>query len=861
MSWWKKREPAAPPQPPAHPSPAPAARADVSQVWAAGFQHHQAGRLAQAAQAYREVLAALPDHFGARHLLGVVALQEGRHDEAFQHISEAIRIDPREASAHSNLGTVLLRSGQLAQARAALETAVSLDPRDADAAANLATVLMRLGDAPAAAQALRAALAAGAAAELRNDLGVALLDSDAAAAASEFRALLRERPDHADAQANLGVALERCGDFEGALREYERAQRIDLRSPRPPSSRAALLARLGRMDEARVGFEEAVRRAPDSAGAHANLGALLRDTGHLPLAAAALERALQLDPKLPEARLNAAAVALDTGEPARAEKLLAPLLQAQPRHAEALAMRGRIDLAQGRLAEAEAALRRALESDPLLAPAHHVLGLVSMALGDAQAAAGHHERASQLDPADARARWAAVMARLEPLPSSEAAAAASREAFAQGVAELDRWFDPARAAHGYAAVGSTQPFYLAYQAGNHKALLAPYGRLCARLMAAWPGRPSPAPAHAAGRPIRLGIVSAQVRDHSVWTAILRGWVQHIDRSRFEVHLFSLGGVEDPQTRAARALVPHFHAGPAGFQEWTARIAAAACDVLLYPEVGMDAMTTKLASLRLAPLQLATWGHPLTTGLPTLDAFISAAAFEPPGAQDHYGETLVALPGIGVHYEPLQVEPRAVDRRALGLPPGAPLLLCPGLPYKYAAADDDLWVDIARRLPQARLVFFRAGPPRAHLRLRERLSARFSAHGLDAQAHLAWLPQLPRPEFFALMREATLFLDSVGFSGFNTVMQAIECALPVIALEGDAMRGRFGSGVLRQAGLDDCVAATRTAYADSAVALVLDEARRAEVQARLRAARERLFSTVAPVRALEDFIERRARAVD
>ncbi|MDB5873168.1 MAG: putative O-linked N-acetylglucosamine transferase, family [Ramlibacter sp.] len=834
--------------------------AELAQAWASGFQLHQAGQLSQAADLYRKVLARAPEHFGARHLLGVIALQEGRLDEAREHIANAIRIDPKQGAAHSNLGTVLLRSGRLPEARAALEAALALNPKDPGSAATLGTTLLQMGEPAAAAARFRAALAAGASVELRNELAAALLETgDAAGAVSELQALLLQRPEHASAHSNLGVALERVRDFEGALRHYEQAVVHKPGYAQAWDNRASLLARMGRFDEARRGFEEAVRQNPGLASAHANLGALLGDIGQLALAGASLRKALELDPRLFEARLNSALFALESGDTAQAQLLLAALLKDHPRSAEAHVLQGRAWLAQKRLDEADAALQQALRIDPRLAPAHHVLGLVRMSRGDAKGARQAHEQASELDPANAVSRWGAVVARVPAVVEHAAQAALSRESFAQGVGELDRWFDASRAGGGHAAVGSVQPFYLAYQPGNHRELLQPYGRLCERLMSAWPGRPQPkARRPEVGGAIRIGVVSAQVRDHSVWTAILRGWVQQLDRSRFDVHVFSLGTASDAQTRAARELVPHFEAGPAGLQEWVARIGASELDVLIYPEIGMDAMTVKLASLRLAPLQLATWGHPLTTGLPTIDAFVSAAAFEPPDAQDHYSEHLVALPGLGVHYEPLQVVPAPIDRKALGLPPAAPLLVCPGLPYKYAGDDDHLWADIAQQLPEARLVFFKGGPELLHQGLRQRLKLCFEARGMVLDDHVSWLPLLNRPQFFGLMRDACLFLDTVGFSGFNTVMQAVECELPIVALEGDSLRGRFGSGVLREIGLDECVATTKPGYVELAVALAWDAGRRAAIKSHMRQHRGRLFGTPEPVRALERFLEQRLR---
>lgn len=851
-TWWKKGGKGA------APAAAAGESADVAQAFAAGLRQHQTGRLVEATNSYTQVLAHAPRHFEALHMLGVIALQQGRMQEALDQIARAIAVDARQAAAHSNLGIALLRSDRLAQARAAFETAVQLNPRDANACANLGTVLMKLGDADAATVNFRRALSAGGSPELRNELAAALLQTgDPQGAARELQGLLRTHPTHAAAHNNLGIALERTGDLKRALQEFERAAALKPDFVDPRINLASLRQKTGKADEARRGLEEVIRRHPGAASAHANLGALLRDEGLPEQALLSLRQALAIDPLLLEARLNLAGVLLQTGQVQAAQSTIEGLVMDQPRSPDARVLLAQSRLAQGQLGDAEASLRLALELHPRHAEAHHVLGLVRMACGDAAGARASHEHAVALDPHHAPARWAAVMARVSSFVESDAEVEADVAAFAQGLRELDRWFDASRAALGHAAVGSTQPFYIAYRPGNHGHVLAQYGMLCSRLMQAWRGiRPCPPAQPLQGRKIRLGIVSAQVRDHSVWTAILRGWVQQLDTQRFEVHLFSLGTGVDAQTATARTLVAHFQCGPAGLAQWQDRILDAAPDVLIYSEIGMDAMAVKLASLRLAPLQLATWGHPMTTGLPLVDSYLSAEAFEPPDAQAHYTEELVSLPGLGVHYPPLNVKSPRIDRKALGLPDRSPLLICPGLPFKYAPADDHVWLDIAQRAPAARLVFFNAGPPELHERLRLRLTLAFAARGLDINQHASWLPIQGRPEFFALMRDACLFLDTLGFSGFNTAMQAVECELPIITMEGSALRSRFGSGILHELGLDECVASDKAAYVDKVVALVNDNGKRLAVQAHMRRHADRVFSTTAPVRALERFIENR-----
>src|SRR5207344_3135603 len=113
--------------------------------------------------------------------------------------------------------------------------------------------------------------------------------------------------------------------------------------------------------------------------------------------------------------------------------------------------------------------------------------------------------------------------------------------------------------------------------------------------------------------------------------------------------FYLRSSEDDETRFARSRAAGFESGARDLRPWVESILRQELDVLIYPEVGMDEMTLKLAALRLAPTQVAAWGHPETTGLPTIDHYLSAADFEPADAQSHYSERLVALPHLGCYY--------------------------------------------------------------------------------------------------------------------------------------------------------------------------------------------------------------------
>jgi protein O-GlcNAc transferase len=739
---------------------------------------HQAGRMAEATELYEKIIAQVPNHFDATHLLGVIALQEGRLEQAESLIASALRINPKDTAALNNLGTVYLRNRQLELACDQFERAVKLQPNSSSALTNLGTVLRQLGRPREALVPLRRAYSGNPkSAMVCNLLGACLLDTgDAYAAVKLFEAATLAEPDDADGWGNLAIALNSTGEHGRALECANRAVAMRPHSSAAVAALAAAEFEQGQIETAIATYREAIALPDPSAQTYCAFANALWTSGHCE---AALDQLRQ-----------------------------------------AIAINGN----------------------------------------------------------NAIALWKLAMSQCQPFYDTEADIERSRHAFSECLGDLQTWFHAVRHPEAYAAVGTTQPFFIAYQPFNNKELLSHYGKVCNEWMASMPlDTPAAQSKHsqirgnpiATGRKIRVGIASAHIRNHSVWNAITKGWVQHLDRTRFEVWLFQLGRTTDEETARARSEVAQFEDRPKNLQAWVRTISEADLDALIYPEIGMDALTTQLASLRLAPVQAASWGHPETTGLPSMDLFFSADGLEPVDAQENYSERLVRLPNLGVCVEPLTPSIASPDLRSLGLPNDEPLLLCPGTPFKYSPMHDQVWARIAKGLragsrrggwariadrlrggPNGRLVFFRSGNDSMDKLLAQRLRRAFDSEQVDFDAHVCLVPYLDRPRFFGLMQHAALMLDTVGFSGFNNALQAIETGLPVLAREGDFMRGRLASCIMRRMDLPELVASTNEDFIQTAIRLALDPSRCKELRVEIAKRRHILFNDIEPVRALE-----------
>jgi predicted O-linked N-acetylglucosamine transferase (SPINDLY family) len=731
------------------------------------------------------------------------------------------------------------------------------------------------------------------------------------AAASEMIALVTEWPGWAEAHGALGgFCIERGVAEQGLahlrkavtllpqgrhhwanyLRALERLGRRDLLEPVSAAYGAAFpmvpevwleLARLHRQLRAWERADEASRRAmalaPGQAGPLEERGAFLLAAGRPAEATGVLETALKLPGgDIVANRLNLAAALLRTGRlrdsGAQALAVLAGSGELDaPSRGMAEDIAGSVARLSGQPEAALAAFRRAVEAVPGQAAYWHNLAIALRDTNDAAGGVAALERALAFSPAEPRTLWGRCFIRLPVLSASEEAARTAREDYAAGLEELEaavRLDTPWQREAWAVAAGSMQPFYAHYQGGEDLALQRRYAGLIQRILRArfpdW-ATPAPMPPKGADGRWRIGFASAFFRDHSVWKLPLRGWLAGLDRTRFEVFAYHLGAATDSITEQARQLAEHFvHLPPegeaAGAAGAAARIRADALHALIYPEIGMEPQALRLAALFLAPVQAYGLGHPVTTGFDSIGHYLTPAAMETAASDAAFGEKLVRLPGIGGGWEPPVRATLCLTRADYGLLEKRPLLLsCQSL-FKHQPRHDRLFVALARRLPQAAIVFLENESRAVTEFFAARLEAAFAQAGLDWRQHCLWVARQSGEGFQRLMELADVFLDSPGWSGFNSSCEATVAGLPVVTLPGVLTRERHAAAVLRMAGLEEGIATDEEDYVRRVAALV--EAPQAQQQQRrvvIAAAAGRLAEGGPAIAALEDWLEREIAA--
>ncbi len=262
----------------------------------AAIEHHQQGRIEQAARLYEAILAQVPDHPDALHLLGLITLQRGDAARTVALVSRAIEVHPSAAAYHATLATAFSSLGQLDQSAAFYRSALKLQPNEPSTHCNLGATLIDLGAVDEAISHFREAIRLQPdLAAAHNNLANALrLKGDWASAIACFRKAVELDPGSAEARSNLGEILLEMGNPVEALTHCREAVRLRPGFPLALSILANVLQELGQLEEAQVCFRKAIALAPNQAGAHASLGGLLEELGDIEQSELELREALRL---------------------------------------------------------------------------------------------------------------------------------------------------------------------------------------------------------------------------------------------------------------------------------------------------------------------------------------------------------------------------------------------------------------------------------------------------------------------------------------------------------------------------------------------------------------------------------------
>lgn len=620
-----------------------------------------------------------------------------------------------------------------------------------------------------------------------------------------YRRILEKRPRHSDAIYLLGVVDFQEGRWEKARTEIRRAVQINPRVPfyyyylglaekalgrkeqglecfrkglrlnrelAPLQEETAkVLLELGQPEEALEHSQEVTRIAPDNLAGLNLRGMALLDLRRTEEAREVFLQLVQMKWEYPEAwnNLGNCYHALEQWEPAvdayrQALRLVPAFPEAWSNLAEGLRRLNRLD-------EAMAATERALELDPQHVEALVNQGTILQIRGEMARSEGAYRRALELQPDRSLvfSNWLFSTLYREDL-SAEEVAARHRE----------------------------------------------YGRRFGREGVEWNGKIEPRE----GRPLRVGLVSADFKWHSV-SYFLEGFLRHHDRGRLQLTAYSGVRKEDGRTEEFRHLTQYWReAGPWSDDRLAEQIRQDRIDILIDLSGHTEANRLPVFAQRPAPVQVSWLGYPHSTGLPGMDFRLSDAWTEPEGIYDGMSsESIYRLPQgfhcFTPHPRCPEPEPGPAERG------GAVTFGSYNYVGKVSRAVVACWAELLRRVPESRLVL--KSHTLGDATLRGRFERFFREEGIepgrvDLQGFRGRVE-----EHLASYAQIDVALDPFPYNGTTTTCEALWMGVPVVALAGDRHAGRVGQSLLHQVGHPEWVGADPENYLQIAAGLARDPA--------------------------------------
>jgi protein O-GlcNAc transferase len=792
------------------------AEINVQQSYDLAVEHHQAGRLLEAEPLYRKILDHHPDHAGALHYLGVIALQTGRTDDAVKLIRRAIAISPNYDAAHNNLGNALRKQRLLDAAIAAYRKSIELNPNVPEAHRSLGTALREKGELNEAIAAFREAINLRPNyADAHNNLGNALKTrGDLTQAIAEFRLTISLNPDYAEAHNNLGNALMDCAQLDEAIAAYRHAITLRPEYADAHSNLGIALRDKGQIDQAIAELRKAIALKPDLAQAHGNLGVALRDVGQLNEAIAECRQAITLNENLPEAQSNLGHALTDKGQFEEAIAAISRAIALRPAYPEAYMHLGNALKGNGQLDEAVAAFRRAIALKPDFAEAYSNLGDALRDLIHPDEAITAYRQALDLNPqlAETHNNLGNALrdkAQLDKALAEYRRAIAINPKIAQAHSNLiyAMHFDP-----------DVDPKSIAEENRRYG---DQFGEPLRKFI------PKHANDRDPNRRLRIGYVSPDLRNHVVAWNILPLFERR-DREKFEIIGYAQIRRPDETTRRLEKSADHWRNIVGLSHEQVAeQIRADKIDILVDLAVHTANSCLLIFARKPAPVQVTFCGYPGSTGLSAVDYRLSDPYLDPVGMDESiYTEKTFRLPDSVWCYDPL-------DAREIPVNPLPALLtgvVTFGCLNSFAKINDPLlasWAQIMRHVENSRLLLL--SPPGSH---RQRTLQFFRTEGIDPD-RIEIVGYQSRRAYFELYHRVDLGLDPFPWNGHSTSLDSYWMGVPVVSRLGQTAVSRAGWCQLSNLGLSELAGKSFEEYVQIATKLAGDLPRLQQLRATLR----------------------------
>ena len=589
------------------------------------------------------------------------------------------------------------------------------------------------------------------------------------------RKAIEINPIFADGYYNLGIVLSNLGKLKEAELNTRKAIQINPKFADAYSNLGNILSNLCKLKEAELNTRKAIKLNPNFAEAYSNLGIILSNLGKLKEAELNTRKAIKLKPNFADAYYNLGIVLSNLGKLKEAELNTRKAIKLNSNFAEAHSSLGSILRDLRKLQDAELSTRKAIELNPNLTQAQSNLGTILRDLGKEKEAIRHYSLALETQPnniyfyINSKFNFSKIM-------KDDSQIIKERINFQKQINLLK---DKKKISYKDDEVFSTNIFYLPYHnRSDDKKILEELSKTLSNIKGVVNKDFSvdrKINANSKKNHLKVGICSEFLRStHVVGKLYIKVMIDLL-KTDLEITIYIPPGFkqfsENEILEKSFKRVVYLPKSPINAHK---EIIKDKLDIMFYPDIGMSNYTYILALSRLALVQVNSLGHTNTSGIKTMDYFITSCV-EPSTSNKEYTEKLVRFGRLPFNYiKPILNEKRIKNKNIINSDKHFNIGLTQTL-FKLHPNYDNILVKILKEIPQGRLILIKD----INNSVTEALKKRWAKNNNILLDRSIFLDMMPNNDFLNIIRNCDIMLDPLYYGSGNTFYESMAFGTPFI----------------------------------------------------------------------------------
>ena len=351
--------------------------------------------------------------------------------------------------------------------------------------------------------------------------------------------------------------------------------------------------------------------------------------------------------------------------------------------------------------------------------------------------------------------------------------------------------------------------------------------------------------------IKIGFISEYFSNHTIGK-LFRGTIFELNQNKFEIYIFHTNKTKKGKIfsdflskeinyNLKNVILPN------SFEEKVEMIKSKKLDLVFYPDIGMSSDLYFLTFIRFAKYQITSWGHPISTGNPNIDFFISSSKSEIKNAQSHYSEKLIFLDHMLYYYKPetsLTLNSDSMNNQNI--------YSCPQTLFKIHPDFDQMIKQILVKDKKAKIYFIKD----SNKTLFNKLITRFKKTIGSDMDRIIFNETMSVENYLNHCGSSSVLLDPIIYGGGNSFYESMIYGTPTVTLPTNYLKNRLTLGAYNQMEVEDApIVNSPEQYVDKAVEIANYEPKKLlETKARYKdAAFNKLFENKKYINKLEEFL--------